>query len=229
LKLTYIFKRIVMAAAILFVIITLNFCLVRSMPGDPMCNILGEEDYNLLLASVPDTLEELRTYYGLDKSLAEQYRTYLKDTSRLNFGYSFHAGRPVTDIVFFHAKWSFLLVLPAILIAAPLGGRLGLRAGWKPGGKFDVVLTPILLFVNSIPSNCLAIVLLMVLAYRAKLFPLGGMVSGGNLTGMSRILSILWHMVLPLSILTAYRTAAMLADILNVMIDPRIKGWGQHD
>jgi peptide/nickel transport system permease protein len=207
-KLAYILQRIVQAAVILFVIITLNFCLVRGMPGDPMLNILGESDYHLLLANAPDTLEELRAYYGLEKSLLDQYWTYLKGTSRLNFGYSFHVGRPVTEIVFYHAKWSFLLVFPAILIAAPLGGRLGLRAGWKPGGKFDAVMTPIFLFINSIPSNCLAIVLLMVLAYKARLFPLSGMVSGGNLTGMSRILSIIWHMVLPVSMLTAYRTAS---------------------
>jgi hypothetical protein len=96
-KLAYILQRIVQAAVILFVIITLNFCLVRGMPGDPMLNILGESDYHLLLANAPDTLEELRAYYGLEKSLLDQYWTYLKDTSRLNFGYSFHVAQRCPD------------------------------------------------------------------------------------------------------------------------------------
>ena len=81
-----------------------------------------------------------------------------------------------------------------------LGNLLGVIAGWKPGKLFDKIMTPILLVVNTIPSNCLCLILLIFFAYRMKLFPINGMVSPG-VEGMARVQSILQHMFLPLIIM----------------------------
>ncbi len=67
-------------------------------------------------------------------------------------------------------------------------------------------MTPILLIVNTIPSNCFCLILLIFLAYRMKLFPINGMVSPG-VEGMARVQSILQHMFLPLIIMILYRTS----------------------
>ena len=63
-----------------------------------------------------------------------------------------------------------------------------------------------MLVLNTIPSNCLAILMLIYFAFQKGLFPVSGITSGG-LTGMERTIDILWHMVLPLSVMVLLRSS----------------------
>ena len=104
-------------------------------------------------------------------------------------------------------RWTLLLTIPAIVLSSVLGGGLGLRAGWKKGGLLDTIASPIMLFLNTIPT---------------KLH--GDSVSDGicvpdgavshqrhylrRLSGLEKAVDILWHMALPLMILVILRTAS---------------------
>lgn len=204
----YIAKKILIAILLLFFILSLNFILVRIMPGDALRNILGDQDYYRLLDKSPELLEELREYYGLNGSIWEQYGRYLSDTFHFNFGYSYKNDMPVTALLGINIKWTLYLLVPTLVIGAIAGGYLGLIAGWRQGGLADKILTPAALLMKTIPGNCMAIIFLMVFAYKLKLFPISGMVGGGHLTGIRRFCSILYHMVLPLSVLLLYRIAS---------------------
>lgn len=192
---------------ILFVIITLNFIITRLVPGDVVVSILGEAEYNRLLVEYPAKIEETRIKYGLDKSLPEQYLRYLKSIVFLDFGYSYVNKQPVTSYVAYHVRWTLVLMAPSIVLAALLGGFLGLWAGWRQGGALDRAATPFFLLLNTIPSNCIAILCLVFFAFRLGWFPISGMTSGG-LSGIARQADILWHMALPLTILTVFRTGS---------------------
>ena len=63
------------------------------------------------------------------------------------------------------------------------------------------------LFLNTVPTNCVGVVFLVVFAFRLKLFPLNGMTSGG-LVGMARFWDIVWHAALPVIILVLFRTSS---------------------
>ena len=78
------------------------------------------------------------------------------------------------------------------------------RCGWRPGKRLDCVLTPIALFLNTVPSNCIGVLALALFAYKLHWVPIGGMTSGIG-TGWVRTLDILKHMALPLSILVLFR------------------------
>ncbi|MDY3918167.1 MAG: ABC transporter permease [Candidatus Limivivens sp.] len=191
----------------LFCIITINFLLIRFMPGDPVKHIIGEDQYFKLELENPERLEEIRAEYGLDKTLFTQYTTYLNKTLHLDFGNSYRIKTPVLKTVLFRMRWTLVLTVPAILISALLGGILGAMAGWKPGGKLDMILSPVFMILSSIPSNCLAILCLLIFSFRLKWFPLAGITSGG-LEGTEKLLDILWHMALPLMILVLFKTAS---------------------
>ncbi len=45
---------------IIFCIITINFILIRFMPGDPVVHIIGEDEYLRLEAEAPEVIEEVR-------------------------------------------------------------------------------------------------------------------------------------------------------------------------
>lgn len=203
-RLRYLVKRIAGYLATIVLILLLNFILIRVMPGDPMCYILGEEDYYAFYYNSPDYLEQLRAEYGLDGSIGHQFGIYCRDIARLDFGTSYHSGRPVLDLILFRAGWTLKLVLPATILAALLGVLVGLPAGWRAGGKGERLATPLFTVLHTIPTYCLSIILLSVFSYRLGWLPLGGMVSGGK-TGLDYMLDILWHMTLPLLVLTLYR------------------------
>ena len=144
------------------------------MPGDPVVHIIGEDEYLRLEAEAPEVIEEVRREYGLDKPLPVQYITYLNKTLHLDFGNSYRTKLPVLETVLFRMRWTLLLTIPAIVLSSVLGGGLGLRAGWKKGGLLDTIASPIMLFLNTIPTNCMAILFLMVFAFQMGLFPISG-------------------------------------------------------
>ena len=197
----------VKAVALILVAISINFLLIQLMPGAPIVNILGEQEYFLLETKYPELLEEARTKYGLDGSLAKQYFRFLKNTVTFEFGTSFSNGRSVMDTVLFRMRWTLLLALSSIVLSAIIGGGLGVIAGYKKGGKLDSVLTFIFLFLETIPANCLALIALIIFGFKLRWFPLSGMASGG-VTGIARIFDTLYHMALPMFVLSTFRTSS---------------------
>lgn len=129
----YIIKKLAMFFGLLVIILTINFILIRVMPGDPLENILGQENYYHLLNKNPERLEELRMHYGIDGTLTEQFVSYIQDIFRLDFGYSYTKSSPVAAEVFYQMKWTIILLLPAIVISAVVGAILGMAAGWNKG------------------------------------------------------------------------------------------------
>ena len=195
------------AAALVLVAISINFLLIQLMPGDPIVNILGEQEYFLLESKYPELLEEVRSEYGLDGSLGEQYFRFIKNTVTLEFGRSFSSGQSVMDTVLFRMRWTLLLTLTSIVLSAIIGGGLGVAAGYKKGGRLDSVLTFIFLLLETIPANCLALLALMLFGFKLRWFPLSGMASGG-VTGIGRFFDTAYHMVLPVFALSTFRTSS---------------------
>jgi peptide/nickel transport system permease protein len=203
----YIAKKIAEAILLVFLVVTINFFLIRFMPGDPVMHIIGEEEYLTLQSSMPERIEEIRAYYGLDKSLFRQYTTYLWKTAQLDFGDSFRTNTPVLETVLYRTRWTLTLAIPSTIIAGILGGLAGLAAGWKKQGWFDLTASPIFLWISTIPGYCSAILALIIFAFQLKLFPLGGFTSGG-LTGFDKFIDVIWHMILPMSVLVVSRMAS---------------------
>jgi peptide/nickel transport system permease protein len=198
---------LIRSAALILAIITINFILVHIMPGDPLMHILGDEQYFTLLNQFPEKLEEVRQQYSLDGNLLQQFLRYLKQVVTLQFGHSYINGESVVKTVWFRMRWTVTLSLCAIVISALIGGTLGVLAGYHKGGKLDSGLTAVFLFLETIPANCLALILLVVFSYKLRWFPVGGMVSGG-LSGFARFLSVVHHMVLPVLVLSLFRTSS---------------------
>ena len=173
----YLIKRICGYLLTIFLILVFNFVLIRIMPGDPMMYILGEEDYYDFFYNNPSYLEKLREVYDLNGSVIHQFWIYMKDIVHLNFGTSYHYGRPVLELILFRASWTLRLVIPAILISAVLGIVGGLPAGWHWGKKREQCSTLFATVLHTIPTYCLSIILLSIFSYQLGWFPQGNMVS----------------------------------------------------
>ena len=200
-----IINRILISIGTIFLIITISFFLVNSMPGDPLVNIMGDEEYYKVKNSNPELLTEIAEKYGLNESLPQRYFKYLKSILTLDFGYSYVKNQPVLDVALYRLKWTLLLAVPATILSAFIGGWLGIAAGWNSGGALDRIMTPLALVMNTIPTNCVAIIVLAIFAYRLRWFPISGMTSGG-LVGWAKARDVLWHMALPLLVMILSRS-----------------------
>lgn len=58
-KWRFLVKRLLIALGTVFIIISISFLLVNSMPGDPLVNILGDEEYYEIKNTAPEVLDEI--------------------------------------------------------------------------------------------------------------------------------------------------------------------------
>ena len=169
----------------IYLIISLSFFMVRFMPGDPLLHLVGHEQYYYLKEFEPQELDRIAVKYKISGTLLEQYAEYLKNIVSLDFGIAYENKQPVLNNILSAAKWTLVITLPALIIGAFFGAVLGVVAGWKVGGMFDRIVTPLFLFLNTIPTNCIGVLFLILFAFRLGWFPINGMTSGG-LKGMLR-------------------------------------------
>lgn len=80
--------RVLVLPVHLLVFTVLSFVLVRSMPGDPVLVLLGQN-------YTPEGYAELQAQLGLDGTLWDQFRGYLGQLATLDLGNSISTGRPV--------------------------------------------------------------------------------------------------------------------------------------
>lgn len=201
-----ILKKLLLAFVTIWAVITISFLMVRFMPGDPLVHLVGQDEYYQMMDEAPQQLERIAEKYGLGGTVGEQYISYMKSVVTLDFGIAYSNKQTVLHNVLDRAGWTLVLSVPTWILGGILGCVLGMLAGWRPGGKFDKVMTPLMLFLNTVPDNCIGILFLVAFAYKLGWFPVNGMTSGG-LEGLARILDILWHACLPLALLVLFRTA----------------------
>ena len=75
----YVLKRVAFALVTVFVAITLNFILFRTLPGDAIQALRCRQ-------CTEQFKEALREDLGLDKSKWEQYKLYITDLAQGDFG-----------------------------------------------------------------------------------------------------------------------------------------------
>src|SRR5919106_1891109 len=161
----YLLRKVGWAIVTIAIVITFNFLLFRVLPGDPAK--AGAKDPRLN----PATVEALRERFGLDKEVLldfdgphlfdTQYFAYLGALSRADFGTSYAVpGEAVSDIIGEALVNTLWLVLPAQFFSIVLGTLLGLVAAWKRRTKVDLAALAFGLFMWSLPTFFLGIILL---------------------------------------------------------------------
>mgnify|MGYP000359275623 CR=1 FL=1 len=87
---------------------------------------------SLALLGVTDAqMEALRTYFGFDKPLYEQYWIWLTSAVRGDFGFSVRSGIPVLPEILARFPLTFELAVLAMLIATAIGIPIGVIAAVK--------------------------------------------------------------------------------------------------
>jgi peptide/nickel transport system permease protein len=175
---------------------TANFLLPRLLPGDPLEVLIGDESDRLSPAQKGVVLAQ----FGLERPLAEQYRSYLCAVARLDLGNSVTQGVPVLRLVAGRLPWTLLLVGGAILISFVLGFALACLFHWAKSPRASSALLAGVVFLGSLPSFWLGMVAIAVFAVNLGWLPSYGAASVA--TGVT-VGSVLRHALLPVATLAA--------------------------
>ncbi len=184
----------------LIIAVALNFFLPRMMPGDPVRAIVNEATTGMTNASAIQQIEQ--QYYerfGLDKSLPEQFLTYVGNLFKGDLGTSFtQYPRPVTDVIGESVIWTLALQIPAILVGWFIGNILGAVAAYLRKG-FDKAVMPLFMFLSNMPAFGMAIIMVWVFAVTLKIAPLSGGYGYDLLPSFTPefIVSLISHYALP--------------------------------
>ncbi len=147
----------------LWIIVTLTFVLMISIPGSP---------FNSDQSSNETVQANLEKFYNLDEPYYIQYFQYIKSVILFDFGPSIkQPNQTVNDLLGRGFPISFELGLITIIVAVISGIILGVIAALRHNGFVDYLAMGVAVFGISIPNFILATLLIQQLAVNAEWFP----------------------------------------------------------
>lgn len=209
--------RTIQAIITIFGVITLSFGLIRLMPGGPMQFLRAQ----LLQAGggggvSQQRLNELITIYmnvQPEKPLLQSYLNYMTSVLTGDLGKSFWYNEPVLDILTRALPWTIFIMSVSIIISFGIGITLGALLAYNEGSRFDVGMSSLATFLNSIPFYVVAVLLLYFVGYGTGWFPTSGRYNLAIEPGWSLAFlgSVLYHAILPVSsfVITAFGMQAL--------------------
>ncbi len=160
----YLIRRLLSGILVLWMVLTLVFILVHSVPGDPAQVVAGE------LADVK-TVNEIRAKLGLDLPLRVQYWNLLTGAVTGNMGVSFSYRYSAFQVVIERFPATVELTLVGAILAIPLSIALGIVSAVKRNSVLDHVAKLITLFGISTPSFWLGIMLILIFSVNLQWVP----------------------------------------------------------
>ena len=164
--LAFIIRRLLQALLVMAVMSGLVFVGLYVV-GDPVSMMASPEATEL-------EREAIRTNFGLDKPLLEQYAIFVSRAVQLDFGKSFLTGQSAMGLILERMPATLELAVVSMLLAALVGVPLGIWAGLKPRSVSarGIMTGSVLGF--SLPNFWVGLMLIMVFAVYLGWLPASG-------------------------------------------------------
>lgn len=219
---TYILRRLLLMIPTLLGITMMVFFISQAAPGDPLTMSMGLES-ELSSDKTTDVLAQRKALYGLDQPIPVRYVQWLGHVVRLDFGNSYKYHRPVMDVIKERLPITICLNLISFVIIYALSLPLGTLAAVKHQGFWDRGLGLVLLMLWSLPAMWVGQMLIGYFCGPTFVdwFPTAGLSSNHaeTLAFFPWLADRLWHLVLPVLVMTyggfAYLTKQVRAGMLD--------------
>jgi peptide/nickel transport system permease protein len=165
----YILKRLLATIPTILGISIIIFLIMRMIPGDTISAMIGTQ-YKLTEAQAAS----LRAYYGLDKSLPEQYLSWLGNALQGNLGLSVRAGTPVLSEILGRFPLTFEMTILAMIIALLIGLPIGILSAVKRDSLLDLFGRLLSLVGMSLPNFWMGTLMIFVLSVYFGVLPNSG-------------------------------------------------------
>ncbi len=219
----YLFKRLLLIIPTFLGITLITFLIIQMAPGSPVSlkiQQMGGEGIRTETVSKA-VIEQTKKLYGLDQPIHVQYLQWIKRLATFNFGDSYKDHRPVLTKIREALPVTLLLNFISIFLIYLISIPLGIFSALKSRTLLDQAVTVILFILYSLPSFWVAMILIIYLGggEYLNLFPVAGISSQGvgELTRWGQFGNVLWHLVLPIIVLT-YGGFAFLARLSRAQL-----------
>lgn len=229
--LAVIAMRLVNAVIVLLVLSFLIFAFMRAIPGDPVLNMLGDEQ------TTEAQYDALRAELGLDRPFYVQYFSWISRVVQGDFGTSLQTNEPVLPVIWEKLKATLELAIFAVLLGTLIGVAAGVISAVRRGSIFDSGAMLVSLMGISMPVFWMGILLILGFSVYLDLLPVSGMMSFSTiitpitgfplldamLTGnWEAVHDLLAHLILPAitlgltpAALIARTTRASMLEVIN--------------
>jgi peptide/nickel transport system permease protein len=223
--LAYLLRRVLYTLPIMAGVALVCFALVHLAPGDPLVAILPPD-------ASEDLQNQLRALYGFDRSLPEQFFSWVWRALQGDLGTSIASNRPVTTEVMTAVVNTLRLAVVATLIGFFFGCLFGFVAGYFRNSWVDRGASLLSVLGVSVPHYWLGMVLVIIFAAQLNWLPATGAGPGGsgdwvwNWEHMQHmLLPAITMSVIPMGIV-ARTVRALVAEILaqEFVVGLRAKG-----
>jgi peptide/nickel transport system permease protein len=223
--LAFLLQRLLYTLPIMLGVALVCFALVHLAPGDPLVSILPPD-------ASAELQQQMRALYGFDRSLPEQFASWVWRAVQGDLGTSIASNRPVATEVIRAVGNTLRLAVMATLIGFILGGLFGFVAGYFQNSWIDKAASITSVLGVSVPHYWLGMVLVIVFSVQLMWLPSSGAGPGGSDAWVwnwahlqHMVLPALTMSVIPMGII-ARTVRALVAEILaqEFIVGLRAKG-----
>ncbi len=206
----YLGQKFTYLVLTLVAVLVTNFVLFHLMPGDPVTHIARGQRLDAA------GIARLRAFYGLDRSMFDQFLTYVGHLAGGDLGYSYTYQTSVGPIVMKALGNTLILVTVSTVLVIGLGVVIGVFAAARRGTRTDGNLVIGSLVFWSLPTFWVGMLLIFLFAVTLDWLPIAGMYTADALypTAFTRFADLARHLVLP-------TVAMVLVDIAQFVLITR--------
>ena len=216
----YLLKRFVYIVFVFFIISILMFAIYKSMPGNPVDIMLGDSKTTMKPDAYQALYDKTVKDLGLDKPLPVQYLAWMGNMLTGEFGYSTQYKQEVINIISAPMRNTVLLNILTMIVVFIIAIPLGIVTAVRKNGAFDKTVQVLTIVGYSIPTFIVALLAIFLLAVKFPIFPISGVKSAGlNATGLEAALDMLWHMALPVLVMSVSGIGGITRYVRAAMID----------
>ncbi len=205
--LPFVANRALQGLVLLILVSFISFAVMNLAPGNAMQTFINPRMSTQEIARAEDAL-------GINKPVPVQYLGWISSLARGNFGYSVRNGQSVTELLKQRAGPTLLLTVTSFALIVLFALGIGIYSAARPYSIVDYLSTTLVFAGISIPSFFLGLTLIYLFAVQLGWFPTSGYESySANHHGFALFLDRLWHMALPVAVLTLTGIAGILRHV----------------
>jgi peptide/nickel transport system permease protein len=207
------FKKLLYLITMLFIISLISFIAINAAPNSFFAS--GELNPNI----TPESIEQLKAIYGLDKPLYIQFFSWIYSIVQLDFGISFASGEMVKDEILSRMPITLILNIVSMVLIFIISLYFGIKSALNKNSFFDKFTGQLSLLSFSMPSFYLALLLVLIFAINFEILPIAGLHSVPNDGSLTYYLDYAWHLVLPIFIIVFGGIGSLILYIRGLTIE----------
>jgi ABC-type dipeptide/oligopeptide/nickel transport system permease component len=163
----YLVRRLALTLLQLFVLSVVAFFLIHLAPGNPVQTMLGPR-------ATPQEIAFLNHQLGLNRSLFEQYLTFLHGIFTAHLGNDFIYAQSIGSLIGPRATVSAQLIFGGLLFAMIIGVPLALLSAVRANSGVDHGIRALVTLVFAMPQFWVGLILALIFALKLKWLPSSG-------------------------------------------------------